>query len=101
MHETWSSHETWVFECLCCEATWEEEFDIRHGADHGGDTIAYEHDGHLCPTPWVDHLCPECRSANVKALQAPPWARVRRAPEQRRPDDLELVYRLRRRHHAY
>jgi hypothetical protein len=102
MRETWSSHETWVFECLNCMTTWEEEFDIRHGADgHGGETVVYEHDGHLCPTPWVDHPCPDCKSPNVKAVHAPPWARHRQATPPTWPDDIELVNRLRRRHHAY
>jgi hypothetical protein len=98
MYETWSSHETWVYECLCCFEIWEEEFDIRHSADgRGGEVVVFEHHGHRCPTPWVDHACPYCGSVNVKAVQAP-WGRGEPAVRTRTRDDLELVFRLRRLH---
>jgi hypothetical protein len=96
MRETWSSHATWVYECLYCFETWEEEFDIRHSADgHGGEVVLFEHDGHRCTTPWVDHTCPYCGSLNVKAVQAP-WARGEPIVRTHPHDDLQLVSRLHR-----
>ncbi|MFI0351431.1 hypothetical protein [Actinomadura sp. 9N407] len=98
MHEAWSSHETWVYECQCCSTTWAERFEIRHSPDgHGGDAVVFRRDGQRCMSPWVDHVCPNCESQNVRASLAP-WgwhAPVVPAP---RPDDLELVFRLRRLH---
>ncbi|WP_433333563.1 hypothetical protein [Spirillospora sp. CA-294931] len=96
MRDAWSSHEVWVYECLNCFATWQEEFDARHVADgHGGEAVVYEHDGHRCITPWCDHLCNVCGGQNVKVFSAP---KAKRAvpPQAKRPDDLELVFKLRR-----
>ncbi|KAB2344061.1 hypothetical protein [Actinomadura rudentiformis] len=98
VRDAWSSHESWVYECLCCSTTWEEQFEARHTADgHGGEAVVYEHDGHRCTTPWTDHVCPNCESQNVKALPAP-WAKRSDVPLAHRGDDLELVFRLRRLH---
>ncbi|XVQ12499.1 hypothetical protein ACQP1W_08050 [Spirillospora sp. CA-255316] len=98
MREAWSSHEIWVYECLHCTMTWEEEFDVRHSADgHGGEVELFEQDGQRCITPWIDHVCPHCGGQNVKALPAP-WGRQVTGVQAATADDLELVFRLRRLH---
>ncbi|MFC5744026.1 hypothetical protein [Actinomadura rugatobispora] len=98
MRDAWSSHETWVFECVNCATTWEEEFDVRHCADgHGGEVELFEHDGQRCTTPWIDHVCPGCAGQNVKARPAS-WRRRTTAVRAPARDDLELVFRLRRLH---
>lgn len=98
MREAWSSHESWVYECLSCYTTWQEEYDARHTADgHGGEAVVYKHDGQCCTSPWCDHVCPNCESQNVKAFSAP-WGRSLKAPAASRSDDLALVFRLRRLH---
>ncbi|WP_157429884.1 hypothetical protein [Actinomadura oligospora] len=98
LHEAWSNHEVWVYECQNCGRTWDEEFEVRHVADgHGGEAVAYEHDGHSCTTPWTEHLCPDCQRARVRAWPAP-WRRHHAVPPTRKGDDLELVFRLRRLH---
>ncbi|MBW8481650.1 hypothetical protein [Actinomadura parmotrematis] len=99
MRDAWSSHEVWVYECLCCAASWDEEFEVRHTADgHGGEGVVYEHAGHRCTVPWCDdHTCAACGSQNVKAFSAP-WRRRATAPEARRDSGLEMLFRLRRLH---
>ncbi|MDL4772381.1 MULTISPECIES: hypothetical protein [Thermomonosporaceae] len=98
MRDAWSSHESWVYECLCCFTTWNEEFEVQHiGGGHHEEGIVYEHDGHRCMNPWSDHPCPGCESNNVKAYSAP-WTVHVDAPHAQRADDLELVFRLRRLH---
>ncbi|GAA4140807.1 hypothetical protein [Actinomadura keratinilytica] len=98
MHDTWSSHESWVYECLNCLTTWREEFEVVHTADgHGGEVVVYAHEGHPCTTPWLDHVCPRCRCQSVKTF---PGARRRARAEPRTAarNDLEIVFRLRRLH---
>ncbi|WP_344590265.1 hypothetical protein [Actinomadura vinacea] len=98
MHEAWSSHETWVYECQNCFTTWEEEYDVRHSADgHGGEVELFEKDGQRCMTPWVDHVCPTCAGQNVKTLPTPLGRHATATPSGNR-EDLELVFRLRRLH---
>ncbi|WP_155884519.1 hypothetical protein [Actinomadura flavalba] len=94
MREAWSSHEIWLYECQYCANVWEEAFDVLHAdGGHGHEAIVYRHDGHLCPTPWSTHECPECRSENVFAT---PYRRRPSVPRSRRDSDLELLSRLRR-----
>ncbi|MEW2355915.1 hypothetical protein [Spirillospora sp. NPDC029432] len=98
VHEPWSSHETWVYECQNCETTWDEEYEVRHCADgHGGDAVVFERYGQRSLTPWSDHACPGCASENVRAYLAPWGRRTPMVPVQRR-DDLEIVFKLRRLH---
>lgn len=99
MRDAWSSHEVWIYECLCCGATWDEEFDARHVADgHGGEAVAYVHDGHPCPTPWTDHPCRDCHSSNVKVFAAPWRRRGAVVPPQARESALATLIHLRRIH---
>lgn len=100
MRDSWSSHESWTYECLNCLTTWQEEYDARHVADgHGGEAVIYEHDGHRCTSPWCDHVCPRCGGQNVKALATPlAEAQDVASPVAGRSDDLAMVFRLRRLH---
>ncbi|GLW62033.1 hypothetical protein Arub01_02770 [Actinomadura rubrobrunea] len=98
MRDTWASRESWVYECLNCLTTWAEEFQVTHTADgHGGEVVAYSHEGYPCTTPWADHVCPNCRCQNVTTFPATRRRRQAEAHPQG-ADDLELVFRLRRLH---
>ena len=95
-HETWTTHESWVYQCTRCLETWTEEYDARHVADgHGGEAVAYRHDGQPCISPWCDHMCPRCHGYSVKAFAAP-WSRTASAHAGRDIADQLLVSRLRR-----
>jgi hypothetical protein len=97
MRDAWASHESWVYECLACATVWEEEFDINHTDDgHGGEAVVYERDGQRCTSPWTDHVCPSCRSQNVKVF-ASQW-RHEQESEAGQPSHLELVFKLRKLH---
>ncbi|RFS84649.1 hypothetical protein D0T12_13970 [Actinomadura spongiicola] len=98
MRDAWSSHEAWVFECLNCSATWDEDLEARHYGDgHGNQAVVYTRGGLPCTTPWVDRFCPKCQSQNVKALSAvrAGHAEVVKA---RGGADVAMVYHLRRMH---
>ncbi len=98
MHEVWSSHEAWVYECLACMTTWEEQYETRHYADgHGGEAVVYEKEGQRCMTPWTDHACPNCQSQNIKVLSAP-RGKPRVMPAARSGNDIAMVYHLRHIH---
>ncbi|MFC4050249.1 hypothetical protein ACFOY4_11175 [Actinomadura syzygii] len=98
MRDTWSSHESWVFECLNCTTTWDEELEVRHCGDgHGNEAVIYEFGGQPCTTPWMDRSCPKCQSQNVKARSA---SRRRQSEAQKvnGNGDVAMVYHLRRMH---
>jgi hypothetical protein len=98
VQEAWSIHEVWVFECLSCATSWDEEFEVRHSGDgHGNEAVIYERGGQPCTTPWVDRSCPRCGSQNIKALSA---ARGRQSeiPKARTGSDVAMVFHLRRMH---
>ncbi|MFD0685187.1 hypothetical protein [Actinomadura fibrosa] len=98
MHDAWSSSETWVYQCLCCATTWDEQFDVRHVGDgHGGEATVYEREGQRCMTPWTDRACPNCESQNVKAFSAP-WGRKAVAKKVKTGGDVAMVFHLRRLH---
>ncbi|WP_153531867.1 hypothetical protein [Actinomadura macrotermitis] len=98
MRDAWSSHEVWVYECLHCDTTWDEEFDVRHASDgHGGEGVVYEHEGHRCMAPWCDHTCPTCGGQNVKSYAAP-WRKRVSAQRAAADSGLDVVFRLRRLH---
>ncbi|WP_344274374.1 hypothetical protein [Actinomadura napierensis] len=97
VQDAWSSREAWVYECLCCETTWDEVLEVRHVGDgHGNEAVIYQRNGQPCTTPWTDCLCPKCQSRNVKA-----WAASRKAgeiPPARDGRDVAMVFHLRRIH---
>lgn len=98
VRDTWSTHESWAFECLNCATTWDEELEVRHCGDgHGHEGVVYERGGQPCTTPWTDRSCRACGSQNVKALSA---VRGRQAevPKARGGGDVAMVYHLRRMH---
>ncbi|TDB96464.1 hypothetical protein [Actinomadura sp. 7K534] len=98
MRTTWTSHESWAFECLNCSAAWTEELEVRHCADgHGNEAVVYERGGQPCMTPWLDRCCTACQSQNVKALAARPVAHAE-VPRARGGEDVAMVFHLRRMH---
>ncbi|MEV4006403.1 hypothetical protein [Actinomadura sp. NPDC049753] len=98
MHEAWAHHEVWVFECLGCEGSWNEEFQVRHSGDgHGNQAVIYERHGQPCTTPWMDRCCPTCGGQNVKALSATD-GRQDEVPLARSGSDVAMVFHLRRMH---
>ncbi|HEY8481554.1 MAG TPA: hypothetical protein VIL71_17150 [Spirillospora sp.] len=98
MRDTWSSHETWTFECLNCSTTWTEELEVRHCYDgHGNEGVVYERDGQPCTTPWLDRCCRACQSQSVRALAGRPGAHAE-VPRPRSGQDVKMVFHLRRMH---
>jgi hypothetical protein len=98
VQEAWSSHEVWVFECLSCATSWDEEFEVRHSGDgHGNEAVIYERSGQPCTTPWMDRCCPTCGSQNIKALSAV-RGRQSEIPKARTGSDVAMVFHLRRMH---
>ncbi|QXJ24340.1 hypothetical protein AGRA3207_005643 [Actinomadura graeca] len=98
MHDAWSSHEVWVYECEACGTTWNEKFKVRHYDDgHGGEATVYERGGQRCMTPWFDHVCPRCQSQNVKVFSTP-LGRHTEVPVARDGSDIAMVFHLRRLH---
>ncbi|MEU9845329.1 hypothetical protein AB0C69_39665 [Actinomadura sp. NPDC048032] len=98
MHEAWTHHEVWVFECLGCEGSWNEEFQVRHSGDgHGNQAVIYVRQGQPCTTPWMDRCCPDCGGQNVKALSAT-HGRHDEVPVVRNGSDVAMVFHLRRMH---
>lgn len=96
MRDTWSAHEIWLYQCLCCHSSWQREYDARHMDDgHGGEAVTYEHGGHRCTSPWCDHMCPNCQSQNVKASEVA-WTKPSKVPAPRSSEDLAMLFRLRR-----
>ncbi|MBT2213832.1 MULTISPECIES: hypothetical protein [Actinomadura] len=98
MHDTWSDHEMWVYECLACMTSWDEQFEVRHYDDgHGGEAAVYERGGQRCTTPWTDHVCPNCQSQNIKVFSKP-LGRQAEVPKARADGDVAMVFHLRRLH---
>ncbi|MGW2309885.1 hypothetical protein [Actinomadura luteofluorescens] len=98
VHEAWTNHEVWGFECLHCEGSWDEEFQVRHSGDgHGNAAVVYWRQGQPCTTPWMDRSCPGCGSQNVKALSARDGMHDE-APIARSGSDVALVFHLRHLH---
>ncbi|MFI0410140.1 hypothetical protein [Actinomadura sp. 3N508] len=98
VRDAWSSHESWVFECLNCATTWKEELEARHYGDgHGNEAVIYERGGQPCTTPWVDRSCPKCQSQNVKALSAMKGGHGE-VPQAPGGSDVAMVFHLRRMH---
>ena|SRR5437868_12796083 len=98
VHDAWSSHEVWVYDCLACAKIWDEEFEVRHYADgHGGEATVYERGGQRCTTPWIDHTCPGCQSQNIKVFSAPLSSHAE-VPLPRDRGDVAMVFHLRRIH---
>ena len=98
MQEAWSSHEVWVFECVNCMTTWDEDLEAHHHGDgHGNESVIYRRDGQPCTTPWVDRICPKCHSRSVKALSAM-HGRQGEVPAVRSGGDVAMVFHLRRMH---
>jgi hypothetical protein len=96
MHDMWTAHEVWVYQCNRCLYTWDEEYDARHVDDgHGGEAVVYQHDGRPCMSPWCDRLCPRCGSQNVKTL-ATPLSRSVPAQAHRHAEDLAMLFHLRK-----
>ncbi|WP_033322017.1 hypothetical protein [Actinomadura atramentaria] len=96
MKDTWTSHETWVYECQNCGRRWDEQYDVVHGDDHHGhEATVYQRGGQPAVPPWVEHRCPNCRSENIYTA---PYRRNPAVPRSRHGGDLELVFKLRRLH---
>jgi hypothetical protein len=98
-----SFRESWIYNCTHCLAVWQEDYSVQCNEDgHGHDAVLYFRDGQRCVSPWVDHTCPNCHAASVKARPTPWAARQPRTPLPRpRRSDTELLFRLRGRLHAY
>ncbi|MEV0662432.1 hypothetical protein AB0I58_13595 [Spirillospora sp. NPDC050365] len=98
VHEAWTNHEVWVFECLSCAGSWDEEFQVRHSGDgHGNAAVIYRRHGQPCTTPWMDRSCPGCGSQNVKALSARDGMHDE-TPIASSGSDVAMVFHLRRMH---
>lgn len=96
MREMWTSHESWVYQCCRCSATWQEDYDVRHVDDgHGREASIYRQAGQQITPPWYDHECPRCHSANVRAFTGF-WNEPIQVRNRGRAKDLALIARLRR-----
>jgi hypothetical protein len=98
MREPLIALEVWRYECRSCLHEWQESFEVWYVPDgHGGDAVGYRHDGQSSTSPWTELMCPACHCCMVQTF---PATMVKRRPVPRppRPDDLEMIFRLRRLH---